>query len=331
MGRFASVVAVTASTSLLLFVAQPVEATYPGKNGRIAFSLEKASGTQIYSIRPNGKDLRQITSLKGTPGNSDWSPDGSKIVFDVVRPGEEGNGCLLKMMNPDGSHIVDLTPQVLLNNDGCAWNPSFTPNGKRIVFVSQRCASDGECPRRIWTMRVNGGGRRQVLRHWNLFPPGGYDLHAPHVSPDGRTVVFQVVNETFRNGNRKALFTVRMNGTHLTQIVPFRMDTTFGDWKPNGKRIVSSSAAGPTAVPGKAPNLFTVRSDGSDVRFVTHSSNTAVYITVGTYSPNGQWIMYKRISPDEKYWLMKIHPSGKDPTVIRSLPANFVGRDWGPR
>jgi len=50
-----------------------------------------------------------------------------------------------------------------------------------------------------------------------MFPHGGYDLHAPHVSPDGRTVLFVVVNESVTappNGVRKALYSVRMNGTH---------------------------------------------------------------------------------------------------------------------
>jgi Tol biopolymer transport system component len=102
-------------------------------------------------------------------------------------------------------------------------------------------------------MDVDGGDRRPILRKFTLFPPGDYDLHAPRVSPDGRTVLFVVVNESGIlvngvHGNRKALYSVGMNGTHLQQVVPFRFDVCScgGDWAPNGNRIVSSSQAGPT-------------------------------------------------------------------------------------
>jgi Tol biopolymer transport system component len=133
-------------------------------------------------------------------------------------------------------------------------------------------------------------------------------------------------------GNRKALYMVRTNGTHLRQVVPYRLDVCAcgGDWAPNGKRIVSSSQAGPTPVPGRQSNLFTVRPNGTRLRYLTHSHTYAV-IFVGSYSPNGRWIAYKRVTPAEKYRLMKIHPSGRDRTPIATLSANYTGRDWGPR
>jgi Tol biopolymer transport system component len=136
------------------------------------------------------------------------------------------------------------------------------------------------------------------------------------------------------HGNRKALYTVRMNGSHLTQVTPYRLDVCIcsGDWAPSGERIVSSSQAGPTPVPGRASNLFTVRPDGTGLRFLTQSSDTEIGIGVGSYSPNGRWILFKRIREDKgTYRLMKIHPSGEDATLIATLPSNPTGRDWGPR
>jgi Tol biopolymer transport system component len=161
-------------------------------------------------------------------------------------------------------------------------------------------------------------------------------LHAPRVAPGGHRIVFVAEKDITLHGtegNRKSLYTVRMNGTHLRQLVPYRFDVCAcgADWAPNGKRIVSSSQAGPTAVPGEPSNLFTVRPDGTGLRYVTHSHNADVGIFVGSYSPNGRWIAYKRITAKERYRLLKVRPSGEERTRIATLPADFVGRDWGPR
>jgi len=38
-------------------------ASFPGENGLIVFDTLNGSASQIYTIRPNGSDLRQLTGL----------------------------------------------------------------------------------------------------------------------------------------------------------------------------------------------------------------------------------------------------------------------------
>ncbi len=313
-----------------LLVGRGAEATFPGENGRIAFSLDTGSSFQVHTIRPDGTGLRRLTSVAGNTSGSTWSPDGTKIVFGLD-PGAPSESCRIELMRSDGGNLHDITPKVFDTRNGCAWDPSFLPSGRRIVFVAHRCENRDKCPQRVWTMSLRGRDLRSVVRS-----PDCCEVKRPQVSPDGRTIVVTAEKDAVVDGvrgNRKTLFTVRMNGTHLRKILPFRFDVCVcgGDWAPNGKRIVSSDQAGPTAVPGKASNLFTVRPNGSGVRFLTHSRNTDVAIAVGSYSPNGHWIVYKRITATGRYRMMKIHPSGGDPTLIATLPADFVGRAWGPR
>jgi Tol biopolymer transport system component len=314
-----------------LFVLLPIGtdragATYPGKNGRIALALFTGSDFQINTIRPNGEGLTQLTGVTGSAVFPDWSPDGSKIVFEID-PSGGTQGCRVDIMNSDGTGVKDLTPNLVARR-GCAWDPSFTPTGTRILYLSQRC---GRCTLWISSMDLHGRTRRRVVSG----PPGD-QVHAPHVSPDGHTIVFlaeKPVTVGGVDGNRKALYTVRMNGTHMVKIVPFRFDICIcgGDWAPNGRRIVASDQAGPTPVPGRPSNLFTVRSDGSGMRLLTHSSSTDVYISGGSYAPNGRWIAFKRVTPKGTVRLMKIHPSGRGRSLIAKPGANFAGRDWGPR
>jgi Tol biopolymer transport system component len=67
------------------------------------------------------------------------------------------------MMNADGSNVIALTPKVVVAHHGCIYNPSFTPNGKRIVFVEQRCHNEIRCHRTIRSMNVDGRDRRPIL------------------------------------------------------------------------------------------------------------------------------------------------------------------------
>ena len=47
-------------------VASPAYATFPGHNGRIAFQADTGAGNQIYTVRPNGHGLFQVTHVAGT-------------------------------------------------------------------------------------------------------------------------------------------------------------------------------------------------------------------------------------------------------------------------
>lgn len=93
-----------------------------------------------------GLDGSNQTNLTYAPGNdteSDWSPDGSKIVFRGLRDG----GMDVYLMNSDGSNQVCLT----CNNPTFDNQPTFSPDGSKIAFRSDR---DGN--REVYVMNVDG-------------------------------------------------------------------------------------------------------------------------------------------------------------------------------
>src|SRR5215469_9266353 len=69
-----------------LLFASPAWATFPGANGQIVFAAlptPGAPGHQIFTIEPNGTNLRQLTHLAGDAFTPHWSPDGTRIVFEL--------------------------------------------------------------------------------------------------------------------------------------------------------------------------------------------------------------------------------------------------------
>ncbi len=84
-----------------------------------------AYGGQLYTIKPDGSDLRQLTNYPADHQYPRWSPDGTKIVF--VR---KGNGSVMYVMNADGTDEHDVSndpPGNIYNDWGIDWQPLFAP------------------------------------------------------------------------------------------------------------------------------------------------------------------------------------------------------------
>jgi Tol biopolymer transport system component len=313
MKRWPLMLAVPTAVCTLLLIAGPADATFPGTNGRIAFFIDRGSGGEIYTMRSDGTGVRRLTDLDPSVERPQWSPDGTKIVFQVDRPDNDCGG--IAVMDRDGSDLVDITPGRYLAR-GCVWGPTFTPGGHRIVFAAKRC---GRCIQNIKSVRLEGTDLRRVVRARRLFK-----LY-PKVSPDGRTVAFLVEGSS---GN--AIYTVRMNGTHVRRVVPYSVDPGGVSWAPNGKRIVFSDHANTLSEPG---NLDTARPDGTGFRQVTHFKGVDLRAGCScSFSPDGRWIVYRRFNDSAgQYGVWKMHPDGTHQTRILRTKYSARGNDWGPR
>ena len=248
--------------------AARAHATTPGKNDLIAFSAETDSGTQLFTVRPNGKDVRQITDVAGDAVNVDWSPDGRRLVFTI---GTE-TSARIAIAQADGSGLG-----VLLQPDGVFDDqPSFSPDGQRIYFERFTLATNDVA---IWSMTVDGGDQRRLV---GPFPDGF--VTDPNVSPDGKTLSFQgfdgsVVGPPPDLHPAMGLFTADLDGDHVTQIRPFTSDQTIkADWAPDSRRIAVTENANHFQ-PDDSANIVTMRPDGSGLQHLTnyHDAETNAF------------------------------------------------------
>jgi Tol biopolymer transport system component len=302
--RTALTVAVASCAALVL--AAPAHATFPGRDGRIAFQSATGQGGQIFTVRPNGRDLRQITQVSGADALSpDWSPNGRLIAFAIDRP-ESGQ---IAIMNADGSGLVMLptAPGNLYEDD-----PSFTPDGRRLIFHSFDGAVEG-----IWSMKLDGTDHRLLLT---------VSSADPNVSPDGRRLAFMGANgEPFG----QALFTSGVDGSNLTALTPFSFNVGFKlDWAPDGQHLGFIHNAD-FAYPDDSANIATIRPNGTGLRFITNYHGGKVNAFFGSYSPDGRWIVF-RLEDHGAFGLYKMRPDGTHLRAILGLSSfrpSFI--DWG--
>ncbi len=70
----------------LLNAAKPAEATFPGKNGKIAYMDSDGHDREIYTISPGGERRFNVTNNNANDYEPSYSPSGKKIAYS----GEEG-------------------------------------------------------------------------------------------------------------------------------------------------------------------------------------------------------------------------------------------------
>lgn len=136
-----------------LFTDQPDEfhqgnamAAWSPDGQRIAFHSDVIGDWSLFTIRPDGTDLTQITFDNGEEIFWDWSWDGSRIAFSKTINLDINNTWFVHMMNPDGSNITPLTDFEMGSMGASPANvaqiqemhPSWSPDGTRIVFSSNR-------------------------------------------------------------------------------------------------------------------------------------------------------------------------------------------------
>lgn len=106
----------------------------------LVFEQGVADGGAIVGVSLEVLDLatpgatRTIVPVEWMANSADWSPDGSLIVFSAPISGGEPGGALsdVWVVRPDGSGLRRVTD--VAAHGGSALQPTFTPDGTRIVF-----------------------------------------------------------------------------------------------------------------------------------------------------------------------------------------------------
>jgi Tol biopolymer transport system component len=313
--------------------------TPPGQNGKLAFRrLFNPARTwgAIFTANPDGSGLLQLTHPLRSVSDiePDWSPDGSKILFQRI----DGNGCgpfcetdEIDVVASDGSHLERLAydpPGKGCERQGkpaggiCRSVPEWSPDGKRIAFQCQVQPSGADPGySRICLMNADGSRVQQLPQT----PATGLSDGAPAWSPNGKELAF---DRGVRD--QHAIFLMNPDGSDARQLTPWSLAAGQPDWSPDGKELVFYSNF--EGSPSVSANLYTVRADGTGLHRLTQASGGKVQYLSASFSPDGQWIAFGRspgTGPNADVYVMEA--DGSDVTDVTRSAAWDSGVDWGPR
>jgi len=258
----------------MLAGAVPAGATFPGPNGRIAFS-DYVSG-QIYAVNPDGSALEQLTDTgpRKAADAPSWSADGKRLLFERFRSDGQSR---IWVMRADGSHQRKVASETEGFTD---LTPAYTPDGREIVF--SRCHPEPKDVCAIWKMRSDGSNKEALTRFVGNTKEERTDFFAS-VSPDGGSIAFTRFSG---KGFTARLFVMGIDGSDAHAITKPPLEAFDPDWAPDGKRITLSSNA-----PRLGSSIFTIKPDGTDLQQVT--PDIFPHNNAGsTYSPRGNRLAF---------------------------------------
>ena len=169
------------------------EATVNWKTKQMVYTSMSSGDLDLWTMNSDGGARKQITKAQGYDGGAVFSRDGRKLVWRANYPKTPADmdryRSLLKdnLTAPMKMEIVvadaDGANAKTVTNFGCAsFAPTFTPDGKKILFASNKHECDGR-KFELFQINIDGSGLEQITNF------GGFTSF-PEFSPDGKTLVF---------------------------------------------------------------------------------------------------------------------------------------------
>ncbi|HEY1365546.1 MAG TPA: hypothetical protein VGF23_00450 [Gaiellaceae bacterium] len=203
----------------------------------ILFDSDRADGfPHLFTMRANGRNVRQLTSGENFQSSPAMSPDGRLIAFNgqTFDPADSG----IHVVDRRGGTVGDFRRVTVFpgpDTNGADDEPDFSPDGRRIAFVreAQTRATAPTAQAAVFVVNVDGSGLRQLT-------PYALDAETPRWSPDGRRIAFDVNAEEHDAQHPNDLYVINADGRGLTQLTHEGggSNSFHPDWSPDGRKLV---------------------------------------------------------------------------------------------
>lgn len=217
---------------------------------KIAFQTDRNGGpgprdfnVELYVMTADGRNETRLTNDANSDRDMQWSPDGSKLAFESNGGGFQVFSDEIWVINADGTGATHLTPggrpDPSSGPEPSDANPSWSPDGGKIAFETERISSSGD----IFAMNPDGTNPTNLTA--DTAGPAGLPLW----SPDGSKIAFigNGINVMNPDGSGKTLITSRSFGEDQ------------GVWSPAGSHLAFEDEG----------EIYVVAADGSRLSRLT--------------------------------------------------------------
>ena len=189
------------SNSTRFLETRPADSPSLTEDRLIAFTSQQNGNLDVYTMRPDGSELTNLTDNPADDFNPFWSPDGRRIAFESDRDGL----VQIFLMDADGSNLIQLT-QGNVEHKFRSANP-WSPDGSKLTFSERTSAEEKWI---LFVMDADGQNQRQLVQ-----TPGVYG--ATFWSPDSKHIAFDLIKPEGNRGTHH-IYIVNTEGNKLTNV-----------------------------------------------------------------------------------------------------------------
>jgi Tol biopolymer transport system component len=225
------------------------------------------------------------------------------LVFPIYSANADTNGKIafanridgdneIYIMNADGTSQIKLT-----NNIAHDLTPSWSPDGTKIVFVSER-ESGG-----IYIMNADGTSQTKISNNFSF-------MSAPSWSPDGTKMAITTNDE---------IYIMNADGTSQTRLTNNNYLDTHPDWSPDGTKIAFTSKRDGNN------EIYIMNADGTSQTRLTNNIDNDIF---PDWSPDGTKIAIAGDTGQSYSDIYVINADGSARTNISHNSYSYSKSDW---
>jgi len=255
--------------------------------GKIIFSHKKG----IFEIAIDGGKQVLLTKCGGV--GTSISPDGVKIVFMITKfKGWNLKDSKIFLKDINGEDQIKLSIEDSIDID-----PSFSPDGKKIIFSSKQNNDDFE----IYIMDIEE--KKKVVKLTDNFLEDFY----PKWSPDGGKIIFGSAmpidipedkgynpddeNDPINKAkNSSEIYIMDANGKNIIRLTNNSIPDGEPTWSPDSKKIAFVSAGELCIMDADGKNLINITKNNPQVIKITNGKPYS--IARPCWSPDGKYISF---------------------------------------
>ena len=235
----------------------------------IIYSVEEMTASRLWRIDANVATLGRGSPIAGIPLTASLpsisrprSGRSARLAFQTQTIDVD-----LQMLDlAAGPRNGTIEAKPFANSTRVEASASFSPDGRRIAFASQRSGNQ-----EVWIAGRDGGGLRQVTSlNTQQLVVGGW-------SPDGERILFDAAVD----GNSD-VYTVGADGGKLRRLTSEPSIDGVPSWSNDGRWIYFSSTRA-----GATPDAWRISADGGEAQRITHNGGFEP-----RDSPDGQYLFY---------------------------------------
>lgn len=271
-----------------------------------------------------------------TPGAPVISPDGRLVAYTIRQPNWADNRyeTHVWLANTETANLIQLT-----NSKETAFEPTWSPDGRWLGFVSDRDGSS-----QVYVISPTGGEARKITTSATgvldfSWSPDGKRIAFTAPDPESEQIKrrkekysdFELVRHDYRMNHLWIADTTTQTAQRVTQGNDYTVDSF--SWSPDGKRLAFDARTAPTFSAEPTSNIYICNLDTGSVRKLIGEQGPD---RNPHWSPDGKSIAFETVLGRPNFFTQNIHIGvvSADGGPVADITPNFDERaalvGWGP-